>query len=332
MRIRPTKQHFEREYLHRFQHRAVRDLAWSLTTPALFKSIPHFPADWLRQDLTDDELWPWLDSIDKQPQLLYTHLHKQRSTRLGIYFEQLLSFYFEYFPRFTLVAKNLQVNGDKRTLGEFDFIVEDHRDRNFKHIEAAVKFYLGHLNYQGEINNNIPHYNWHNWVGPNQKDTLSIKMQHLQKRQLPLSRTLHGQATLTKLGLPDDIHSRLFVKGRFYFYPKKKIEAPSFSNKELCRYHWFETDTLFFTDSILDDNKKYCILPRSFWLSELRLIDIESNDIAILTKSELQLEIKTNMLEDYNEWKISELDMNDRNNTEVKRFFIVNSQNLPSDE
>lgn len=319
--------------LHCLQHRGVRDLAWSLCSPSLFEKIPDFPLDWFAQDLIDDQLVSWLLSLDKQPKALNEHLQKQRSNRLGIYFEQLLSFYFEHYPRFTLIAKNLQVNGDKRTLGEFDFIIQDQLDGETKHIEAAVKFYLGHQNYQGVIANNIPLHNWHNWVGPNQKDTLAIKMRHLQERQLPLSQTEHGQATLSRLGIAnEEIQSRLFIKGRFYQPNTNKIDGPQFSNQDLNHYYWFDSDTFFSDILTITSEKKYCILPRSLWLSALTQLDLRDNKIEVLDASELYKRIDEDITQEYNEWKIVEVNLKDKTQLEVNRFFVVNSQNLPSDK
>jgi hypothetical protein len=69
-------------------------------------------------------------------------------------------------------------------LGEFDFIIFDRKTQKINHVEVAVKFYLGHQNYNQStckpIKKNLPLHNWHNWVGPNFRDTLAIKMRHLQ--------------------------------------------------------------------------------------------------------------------------------------------------------
>jgi hypothetical protein len=335
-KILPTSSPSSHEHLHRFKHRAVRDLAWALSSPALFLNIPDLLPEWFKQDYVDDEVWPWLSIVDKKPEPLYEHLTQQRSTRLGIYFEQ--------FPRFTLLAKNLQVpcrtkHGQQRTLGEFDFIIEDKADNSVKHLEAAVKFYLGHNNYRGEISNNQQHYNWHNWVGPNQKDTLAIKMRHLQQHQLPLIQTIPGRETLNEINVKSEaITSRLLIKGRFYLpidTKKKgyqKTEMPCFSNSALVKNYWLGTDALFEAPSFLDKNFHYCILPRSTWLSELTSADIEQEKIETLRNEQLISTIKDDLKQDYNEWQIAKIDFSNKDNAELERFFLVNSQNLPFDK
>lgn len=324
MTIRSIKHANTLKQCHSFRHRVVRDLAWSLLTPPLFEAIPDFSPDWFKQDLVDDGVWSWLELIDKQPEMLNDHLKQQRSSRLGIYFEQLLSFYFEHYPRFTLLAKNLQVNNDERTLGEFDFIILDQADDRTKHIEAAVKFYLGHQYYQGKIKNNYPLHNWHNWVGPNQKDSLAIKMRHLQERQLPLSQTRYGQTALSSLGITDKrVESRLFIKGRFYHCGISGIDSPSFSNQNLSDNHWLETKTFFSTISVIGSEKKYCILPRNFWLSELTKTDLSSSELEVISADNLQKKIECELEQEYNEWQIAEVDLNNSKRIEVKRFFVV---------
>lgn len=305
----------------------MRDLGWTLASPALFTQIPEFAKEWLQQDYIDRELWPWLHSVDQKPEALLQHLNEQRSRRLGIYFEQLLSFYFEQYPRFNLLAKNLQVNNEQRTLGEFDFIVEDKNDGTIKHFEAAVKFYLGHNNYRGQIKQNKPYYDWHNWVGPNQKDTLAIKMRHLEQHQLPLPATSHGQDTLSKLGLnATTISSRLLIKGQFYSPLNSQLTLPRFSNSDLLKPYWTDTRFLFENPSLLEKDLHYCILPRSLWLSEITRTDIEDKCIDAFTSANLINEIKDTLAEGYNEWQIAALDLR-LSRPEKKRFFLVNSYN-----
>ena len=108
-----------------FSHRWIRDLAWALLSPSFFSQLPEdndtglFTQETLTPIWQDDELLPWLNTLDKNPDALTAHMQTQRATRLGVYFEQLLSFYFSHYPHFRLLAKNLQANDNKRTIGEY---------------------------------------------------------------------------------------------------------------------------------------------------------------------------------------------------------------------
>jgi hypothetical protein len=207
------------------KHRPIRDLAWALFNPALFSSFgadnnsSHITNACLEPIWQDDGVLPWLYALDNEPAALLSHLQDQRATRLGIYFEQLLSFYFAEYPRFTLLAKNLQAHDSQRTIGEYDFIVWDQKQQQHYHIEVAVKFYIGiqdvgiqvlDIDIANTIPNNTPIYNWHLWVGPNKKDSLGIKMKHLGHHQLRLSETEAGKNALQSIGLtPEQLEPKL---------------------------------------------------------------------------------------------------------------------------
>ncbi len=314
------------------KERPIRDLAWALCHSSLFTSIPGFDTEWLNKDYVDEGLYPWLLALDQSPEKLYEHLDNQRSTRLGIYFEQLLSFYFEHYPRFTLLTKNHQVNDKQRTLGEFDFIVFDQKYKHIKHIEVAVKFYLGHNNYSKPIKNNMPLHNWHHWVGPNEKDTLAIKMRHLQQHQLPLVKTKWGQQALSKLfDSNKTITSRLLISGRFYFPFENDIEKPLFSTSNRTN-RWISSHTLLSDKSFLEKDKQYCLLPRQHWLSEIIINDISDYKLSIYSEKELKEFIAVDAENKINEWQIAELDISVSNAIETKRFFIINKQTLPIGE
>jgi hypothetical protein len=332
--------------------RPLRDLAWSLLYSTLFNPIPKLPAEWFNSDYIDSTNTPyflsWLQKIDSNPLALNKHLAEQRSTRLGIYFEQLLSFYLKYYEingerQFDLLAKNHQVNEDKRTLGEFDFIVFDRKAQCIKHIEVAVKFYLGHQNYNQftlkPIEKNRPLHNWHNWVGPNFRDTLAIKMRHLQEHQLQLGRTLSGSQSLMDLmktngyknKIEENVTCRLHISGRFFTPLSLDIEPPTYCAQNKIENFWLYRSE---TNNKLEktENSRYCLLPKQYWLSELTLEDIEYGELQLLSKEALLKFLAAETQE--NEWHFAIIDNNkidaQKNNKnqilsiELGRFFIIN--------
>lgn len=332
-------------------HRAVRDLAWALLQPAFFTSLPNTQNDCLDTCWLDDELIDWLYALDKKPALLFDHLKDQRATRLGIYFEQLLSFYFAEYPRFTLKAKNLQANATKRTIGEYDFIVWDQQEQQHYHIEVAVKFYIGLSEQQFEqtrpIKNNIVMYNWHQWVGPNKKDTLSIKMKHLLQHQLCLSDTEAGANALANIGLnPCDLKHKLLLTGRLYLpsnlveQPPKNIDKPQhIHHTPESLAHWFNLTEL---QNILSDNKhessvsfsrnsRYAILPRQYWMADMTQTDIDNDDeVTVFEREELITYITDLFGKDDTPLHIAEIGVPDilsaestDNAIEKQRFFVI---------
>ena len=308
-------------------NRVVRDLAWTLYGPPLFVQIDHWPKEWFKRDYIDEGVWPWLCQLDHDPTLLNQRISQQNSTRLGIYFETLLSFYFTQYPRFELIAQNYQVNGHHQTLGEFDFIVYDHHQDCAIHIESAVKFYLGHKNYQHIIPKNQPLYNWHQWLGPNQKDTLAIKMRHLKEHQLLLGKTVLGTQALNDLNISHEkLECRLLINGRFYLPQFDRIEPPSFSNINLNNTsandnHWIDSHRFLQTKITNSINTRYCLLPRRYWLSELTAHDIPAFNL--YTIEQVKDLIKQDMESNVNAWQLAEMSLKNKILSENKRFFII---------
>lgn len=330
------------EYLN-LKSRALRDLAWSFSCSSLFVAVPSLPHEWFKDDyIVKAQLLQWLRSVDESPALLNKHLSQQRSTRLGIYFEQLLSFYFNYYEysskkRFTLLAKNHQVIEKKRTLGEFDFIVLDNINGDIKHIEVAVKFYLGHPNYNQAgihpIEKNQPLHNWHNWIGPNFRDTLAIKMRHLQMHQLPLSQSVVGQDSLGQLLQrnntdistnsikPADVGCRLHLSGRFFSPLFESMPAPDYAQYPIANFWLYLSE---FINAItvnesghsrwqekLQERYKtaevhYCLLPKQYWLSEITAQDIIDAQLLLLDEASLWTFLQRDDQE--NQWHLAIID------------------------
>ncbi len=289
------------------RHRALRDLAWALLHTPLFTNLPHslYPEDSCIDDssfghaLVDDNLFHWLKKIDDSPERLIAHLKDQRATRLGIYFEQLLSFYFAEYPRFELLSKNLQVNNEERTLGEYDFIVLDKDQQQHYHVEVAVKFYVGLPSLDFDIKKNIPLFNWHLWVGPNKKDTLGIKLNHLLKHQLRLSETKAGQQALDTIQLNNkQLKPKLLMTGRLYaphttHNDEPTVKAPQYSQHNLdpCQVWVSKKDGILLIKD-KGSQQDYLILPRQLWMSPLTAADIQTYNLSILSSKQLLQKIE----------------------------------------
>ena len=159
-----------RQQVFSLKHQAVRDLAWSVWGPDFF-SADHtciekpspFPLD-----------WHWLQALDRQPEGLIHYLSAQNTRLLGTYFEALWQFFLSHHPCIQHYCFNVQVNDEKRTLGEFDCLVIDQRGEVY-HIELACKFYLQYDDQGNPL-----------WIGPNCGDRLDIKYNKTYDKQLPL--------------------------------------------------------------------------------------------------------------------------------------------------
>ncbi len=197
-----------------FRQPVVRDLAFALASPPL---ISHWPAEFTSHhqiDLPDEQFWqshylrylPRLLALDLDPTELNQTLDKLPSSRLGIRFEALLSFWLNDhsgdWHDFELLAKNIQLKDEKRTIGEVDFIIENKITGEIEHWELSLKFYLGESALRP-----------YEWRGLNDRDTFGRKIKH----------TLDKQFNVDHVDLPEfgkkTIDKRIAIfKGRL-FYP-----------------------------------------------------------------------------------------------------------------
>jgi len=302
------------------KHRVVRDLGWALLSPPLLQQLDADDLHLLQREYIDNEgaIYQWLLSIDQSPEPLIHYVQQRSQVRIGIYFEQLLGFYFSHYPRFLLLSQNLQVQGEKRTLGEFDFIIHDKQSGEYFHIESAVKFYLGHFE-SSLLTKNIEHYNWHQWIGPNKKDSLSLKINSMLSKQLQLSQTPEGHQLLSKQSInADQLQTRLLLRGRF-FYANNNKETPLFSHPKTCQDNWYSLDDFALKPQI---QQRYSLLPKTHWLSPLTREDClalhntyDKTALIEAIQKEATLGVST--------WLVANTDDNEEP-AEQARFFIVN--------
>jgi hypothetical protein len=213
---------------------------------------PHFRdlKRWLEQQVKIDELPTYLQA----PKF-----------RLGVYFEKLWLFVLENYPRIELLAHNLPVTNNSRTLGEFDFIYYCRNRKRPIHLEIAVKFYLGVESSGNDLNGKN---NWHHWVGPGGKDRLDIKLLRMINHQCQLSQTPEGQAMLATLGIDniEAIDQEICLKGYFFFPLLETCRAPVSANHKHLSGFWARLGQLKNPESGLH-NYQWLILPKMSWLS-----------------------------------------------------------------
>ncbi|MCA0892821.1 DUF1853 family protein [Microbulbifer agarilyticus] len=221
---------------------------WMLNTTDI---APEYPLPWLpqtrRQALAEYFSAPGVRAQFEAP-LLET-LQQCTSHRLGIYFEQLWGFAFTHHPDYTLLARNLPIRAEGKTLGELDFVVRHHPDSAVEHWELALKFYL-----------QIDEY----WVGPGLKDRLDIKLQRMRDHQLPVALGDTASAILRNQGIQLDRQWAL-MPGRL-FRPLASLPAP---DPRPGDYWWADLATFraYFPTARRDNLDTWCQLPKSCWLA-----------------------------------------------------------------
>jgi uncharacterized protein len=240
---------FHRRWGH-LRRARVRALAWLLDAPDLLDANdPQWAGRIATTGPVTPEVADWLKRLDYDPTLLDEALGAKMHTRLGLYAEKLMAFYFEQHGR--LVAHGLQVRASRNdTIGEFDFLLEDGPDA-VEHIEFATKFYL----LDGEGGQQFDAL-----VGPNLADSLGLKMRKVFERQLSLGRHPAAQALLPR----PVSRARALVKG-WLFYPSGSWPEMRGIAAGHCRGFWCALDEI---EGLAGE--EFLMLPRLQWLAPFR--------------------------------------------------------------
>ncbi len=212
-------------------------------------------------NLTIEQRGELLKTASKEVDNFRSLLSLRKSTRLGIRYETLWQFLYQHIESCTVLACNLPVRSETRTLGEFDLLyqINDKNKSVVHHIhqEMAVKFYLGKPDSNG---------NWFDWIGPDNSDQLGAKLQKMFDSQIMLSETEEGTQCLEELAGKQNWQRELLVQG-YLFYPWKHTCAPpKHSHSEHLRGDWLPIHQL---DEYCQHIKAsyFHIPPRQFWLS-----------------------------------------------------------------
>ncbi|MFC5511278.1 DUF1853 family protein [Massilia jejuensis] len=241
---------FHRRWGH-LRRARVRALAWLLDSPDLLDvAAPQWQGRIASTGPVTPAVERWLRQLDQDPAPLDAALGPRVYTRLGLYAEKLMAFYFQEQGR--LVAHGLQIRASRNdTVGEFDFLLEAGADA-LEHIEFATKFYLLQGVEAGQEFDAL--------VGPNLADSLGAKMRKIFGRQLALGAHPAAQPLLPR---PVTL-ARALVKG-WLFYPAGSWPALSGIGAGHCRGFWCALGEL---DAF--DADAFLVLPKLQWLAPFR--------------------------------------------------------------
>ena len=236
-----------------FRQRCVQDLAWVIQSPPLISGCIAHTSWWTATDCEQEyqACLPELIRLDNNPTGLEHALQRAKSYRLGHYFEALAALWLQISPNYALLAKQLPLRNEHKTLGEIDFTIRDNRTDSIIHLEVAVKFYLGRSNLN-EMSN---------WHGPGLKDRLDLKFDHLRQHQTQLSRKYPEL-----MPLPVD-SSACLLKGRLFYPPDLKQHTTSFSTPQHLHGYWQHSPPDPLT---AHDSQKLIYLPKKYWLAPIQ--------------------------------------------------------------
>lgn len=240
---------------------AVRDLAWVIGAPGLLDaSAPDYQGQVVDDEWCNAQLHSctaWLEALDSSPQPLHEFIAARPTRRLGHYFETLIAYWLTQLPDTQIIATNLQVQNENRTLGEYDFLFRDAYAK-INHWEAAVKFYL-----QQE-----PLAEQRAFIGPGTRDRLDLKLGRVFQHQLLLGESAAGQQALPP-GIRLD-RARAFIKGYLFYHASSPAGSavPGISAQHLRG--WWARHRL---DNLpqVSSKSRWILLPRLSWLAPARL-------------------------------------------------------------
>ncbi|TNE38602.1 MAG: DUF1853 family protein [Alphaproteobacteria bacterium] len=176
----------------------LRDLRFVISAPFLLKKKPE-------PDLAGHpETAALLSALEEDAAPLLIWFADGPPRRLGHYFERLVVFWLRNLPSVEIIAANLPLYEEKRTIGEIDLLFRF--ENVLYHIELAIKFYLNTGNPTHAAA----------YVGPMVKDTLKRKLGRLYGHQLPLGQRLAKTPYREELGIAEVPHPFAFVKGMLF--------------------------------------------------------------------------------------------------------------------
>ncbi|CAA6815372.1 MAG: Unknown protein [uncultured Sulfurovum sp.] len=173
---------------------------------------------------------------------------------LGKRVERFFEFYIQENPNYKMLKKNIQINHNKTTIGEFDFFLEEQNNKKVIHVELVYKFYI-----YKEHTDEIKRYH-----GPNNHDNLEDKLHKLQTRQFPLLYNPYAKEILKELDI-SKVSQELCFLGNVFVKQETEANFEVINPNALAgTYLSFET---FLTDARYK-NKHYFIPQKEDWLVE----------------------------------------------------------------
>lgn len=249
---------FERRWGH-LTHPRVRALAWLLDSPDLLDpASPHWGGRIASLAPVTPAVAGWLGALQDDPSSLDAAMGPKFYSRLGLYAEKLLAFYFEQHGLLQAHGLQVQVNRND-TVGEFDFLLHDGSE--LLHWEFATKFYL----LEGAPDPGV----FNHLIGPNLADTLGLKMRKILDKQLALSRHPAAQTLLAQ----PVCAAQALVKG-WLFYAAGATPAMDGISQEHGHGFWCTPTQL--------PQQRYVVLPRLQWLAPFKGRDVEVLDVDAL--------------------------------------------------
>nr|WP_321222830.1 DUF1853 family protein [uncultured Psychroserpens sp.] len=190
---------------------------------ALYEAFCKTPLLWKHADINNLKQ---LKSLNDYNTVFLRKLDKQ--LRLGQLAEQFVFNQLDTSTTTTILAENIQIQKNKRTLGELDALLL--ADKTPIHLEIVYKFYV----YDDTLDN----LEIESWIGPNRKDSLKDKLNKLTNKQLPLLYSHDCQNTLNTLKLENhNFKQRVLFKAQLFVPYQKSIKFELINKACVCGFY-----------------------------------------------------------------------------------------------
>ena len=185
---------------------------------------------------------------------LVTDLEFQLPTklRLGHLVEKIVSELIKSASNYKVLYENVQLNEDKRTIGEIDFIIQNKNTKQVIHLELAYKFYL--------FDPSISSTPLNNWIGPNRNDSLKEKIEKLNRKQFPLLYHNIARSKFKEIEITEVTQALCFLVSLFVPFEYKADFSPIYKNAIKGYYINFETFV-----RLNNPEKTYYLPPKKKW-------------------------------------------------------------------
>lgn len=246
----------------------------------------------------------WIDDIVFQLQQLEPSLEIDtidididEKQRLGKYIEHFVTFNLKKQKEVKVVAENIQIQEEKRTIGEVDCIYS--RNENTTHLEIVYKFYLFVPDPKtSEL---------HCFIGPNKKDSLLQKLDKLKNKQLPL---LYHSATKTYLDnlnlKANSIQQKVCFKAQVFVPLKRNITFKKINKNCISGFYInkYELENFKNCKFFIPIKKDWLVIPHP-QVNWLTFLNFKINALHLLSE------------------KFSPLCWVKKENGEIKKFFLI---------
>lgn len=222
------------------------------------------------------------------PEIDHVAVHTSKvppNMRLGHKMEHIFKNCLEGQIIFELIAHNVAVKRDNRTIGEIDFLLKDNRDGGILHLELTYKFYLidptlGEPMYQ--------------LIGPNRKDTFYSKLEKLKNTQLQIPFAEEAKEQLAILDVKsEDITQEVCFKAQLFApYQHSEVVIKPFNNHCISGF-WLHFEALSASkfkghEYYLPSKDEWAVNPydKGSWISHYELL-LELNILMFRKRSPL---------------------------------------------